>query len=1404
MGSGAGVRTRTPQSQDADQWHERLKTLAGSDGHDAEIADEALQRCHAGRLTVHDMRLVLLGMASFPEWTPARRAVIEALSANPDLAREVLLAHTQIEVWPAPRFEQAAPGTAERSGRVTTAMIASIGPPGEQVTGPVQHAATSRAAKDRAALALLAHLAGVALPVDPPAELDGTADTDPQLLLPGMISEVFERRLNHALDAAQAPDHLLETEALRRAHGGRLRHRDIYRLLLNARGSGWEAVRTAALHRAAAQPPAPAHLLHWAAQHVTEGTPEGGEEGALVYEEEPAGLPGHHQVRARLTWGERVSTGPVRSAASRKIAKHYAASALLAELSGLPEPTVKIEEKPPRPTSITIPQQGQNPLKYLNKHHQLETITKPQATLRTHGSRTECTYSCRHRATDTLVTATGTGPNKAEARQAAALKLLHQLQAVDNAATTDAPSGHGTPRQPPLSAPAPPHQRSTPRPVLPVGNRDARTLLTAAVESMCPVVFVPPSATREAGWQVRDQGDRALPMTDLPTPLTAETHKARGWWIPLREGIAVLAQAPAQASPTVTFWQRAQHIALQLVRAQAIYPAIGEDRHGVWKAGPIPPAAEEALKNLAAAAPPGAVPSSVPVPQQLASFCDAFTDTLVRTPAAVLFADSPWTAPTPQAVDAETERAVRGWLDAVEDHVDGGATPLFLLNVEDPTDEQAAIGRLSVGLRLAASDADAYVDAGEVWSGAQRLGDEHAASVRRRVIRALRRAARTCPALAGLAGQDLPERFTMHARAIEALLEQETQLAETGVRVVWPAALRTALDTTTIVGTTPGMPSPDSTHQHHGAPKFSLTSMLDFRFQVVMRGVALSEEEMDALAEAARPLVRVRGEWVLADSVVRRRARHRLLGQLPGTQALTAALSGYVTAENTIVPCKPAGHLATIIRVLKSGEDHHPTPPPAGLQGTLRSYQQRALTWLAHTAELGFGAVLADDMGLGKTLTTLAFILHHQRNTPGPILVICPASLVATWCREAARFAPDLQVHPYHGPERTLAAITDTTVVVTTYGLLRRDHARLAEHSWGLVVADEAQHAKNHNTGAARHLRTLPAVTRLALTGTPVENNLSELWALLDWVNPSLFGTLKAFRARWATAAEKNPDGPEAAELARIISPFLLRRLKTDPGIAPELPAKIDRPRYLRLTTEQAALYEAVVRETLHQIQNASGITRNSLVLKLLTALKKITNHPAHYLREAPPRAAETSAFTTRSSKTAALVELLETIRPREEAALIFTSFVALGHMLNAHLDHLGHHPVFLHGATPLHERQRMVDDFQAGRHPVMILSLKAAGTGLTLTRAAHVVHFDRSFNAAVEDQATDRAHRIGQHQSVTVHRLITEETIEDRIDELLRHKRALQSALPTAGDQALAQLSDQELADLVRLGTPR
>ncbi|MFJ2217865.1 SNF2-related protein [Streptomyces sp. NPDC101062] len=1394
---------------DAEQWHEALKRLAGADTDDTAMAHDAVRRSRAGLLTVRDMRLVLLATGDVPGWAPARQAVIDVLARKPETARQVLATHTQVEVWPPPRFEET---TAVQDGtEVQVTVAAVVGLAESQVTGPARSGPTGREAKDRAALALLARLSGSALPG---AEPD--SDGEPaRLVLPGMPTEVFEQRLRRAVESGHGPGVELEEEALRRARAGRLRHRDMYLLLLATRGQAWTGVREAALQRAVAMPPAPARLLYWHAEQY-------GQDRGLTYQEEPGDAQEGHHTRARLATGEGTATGPTRSAPTLKIARHYAACALLAQLAGLPEPAYQADDKPAPTPKITIPGQEQDPVKHLNKHHQLDTVTKPEASARTLGSRAEVTYSCRHRASDTLVKATAAGPDKTVARRAAALKLLRKLSSLDHTVPADAAGRTGVERRPdrperesavPLPAPAEP--RNTERPALDVGHRQAQELLRDAVTSGCGIAFVPVGAGRPAAWWVRDNGRRALPMTGLPAPLIADPRPdgQAGWHVPFLEGLHVLRRTPRGVGATGVFWQRALHIALQLVAARLVYPACTDDGQAVWRVGPLPPAAEHALTALAAAAPTGAVPPAMTARQALTAAGDAIADALVRTPAAALFGPSPWTHPDQMSVDTACQWAVRGWLDSVEDQVDGGVAPLLILRVEDPSDDQAATGRLTADLHLAPADADVgaesvgagvLVPAGQVWSGAARLAGQQPDAVRPRVLRALRRAARRCAALAGLAGQDHPQRCTLYAGAVEALLEQEAELAEHGVRVVWPEHLRTALQTAAVIGTEPATGTGD--HQPAGkAPRFSVTALLDFRWQVALDGVALSEEEMDALAEAARPLVRIRGRWVLADTVLRRQARHRLLGQLPGTQALSAALTGTVTVDDSVVPCRTAGQLADMMGVLTGGE-HHPeaVPAPGALRATLRGYQQRALTWLAHTTRMGFGAVLADDMGLGKTLTALAFTLHHQQHTRGPSLVVCPASLVATWCREAARFTPGLNVHAYHGPERSLESVTDTTVVVTTYGVLRRDQARLAARTWSLVIADEAQHAKNPASATARHLRALPSTTRLALTGTPVENNLSELWALLDWANPELFGTLKTYRSRWANAAEKDPNGEKALELGRLIAPFLLRRRKSDPGIAPELPAKIDQPRLVRLTTEQVGLYEALVRETLQQIQASRGITRNGLVFKLLTALKKITNHPAHYLREDPATQAGTAEFTARSAKTAALMDLLQTIRTRSEASLIFTSYVQMGHLLRHHLDRHGYDPLFLHGATPLPERQRMVDAFQAGQHPVMILSLKAAGTGLTLTQAGHVIHYDRSWNAAVEDQATDRAHRIGQQQTVTVHRLITEHTVEDRIDELLTHKRALASAVLTGGDRALAQLTDRELADLVTLGARR
>jgi SNF2 family DNA or RNA helicase len=637
-------------------------------------------------------------------------------------------------------------------------------------------------------------------------------------------------------------------------------------------------------------------------------------------------------------------------------------------------------------------------------------------------------------------------------------------------------------------------------------------------------------------------------------------------------------------------------------------------------------------------------------------------------------------------------------------------------------------------------------------------------------------------------------------------------LAELGVSVDWPPHFTDVLTSTAVIG---AAHDDGDDHDDYDAPAsggyLSLERLVDCRWHINLDGEPLTDAEMTALADAAAPLIQLRGRWLLIDPETARRARDRRLAPLPSLDALAAALSGSLTLGDETLPAHPAGTLAALVDALRQAPDSpQPIPAPAGLTGTLRHYQERALAWLAHTLGLGFGALLADDMGLGKTLTTIALHLHRVESTQPtgptkPTLVVCPATLTTNWQREIARFAPGTTVVRYHGADRTLSVddLDQNSVVVTTYGTLRRDTDTLTAARWGLIIADEAQHIKNPASATATALRDLPADARLAVTGTPAENNLTELWAILDWTNPGLFGTRTAFRARYA-AVEKDPGVPAAAQLARLIGPFMMRRRKSDPGIAPELPDKVHHHRIVALTDEQKGLYEATVRDTMERIAASTGIERRGQVLKLLQALRQICNTPALYLKE-PLGEADPAALVRRSGKLAALDDLLPALAEHSEAGLIFTGYVQMGRILEHHLRARGHRAVyFLHGGTPPARRQDLVDAFQRDSEPapLFILSVKAAGTGLNLTRAEHVIHYDRPWNPAVEDQATDRAHRIGQRRTVQVHHLITEGTVEDHINELLARKRALTDAVLTSGESALAELDDTELAALVTLGS--
>jgi superfamily II DNA or RNA helicase len=933
--------------------------------------------------------------------------------------------------------------------------------------------------------------------------------------------------------------------------------------------------------------------------------------------------------------------------------------------------------------------------------------------------------------------------------------------------------------------------------------------------------------------------------------------------VPVAEALPILLSidpnAPDHAGRTVRrtlgVWAAAATAGVGLIARGRLLPTVDDAGIDVWRVGPLGPADLTWLRELAASFPPAAhalpVPDSRPMRIRSAEslirdLWDAVADTLVRSPAAPRSVASPafaapgrtqvddlaeWLADTTGGLSAGASLGLR--IEALAP--DAGPRPpaaagaedaedklfddelfdddeLFELDADDHAgadDFAGAVGlagstvtaprfRLVLQLRSTA-DPSLIVDAANLWDQPESVLARFGAQADTDMLLALRRGASVWPPLADVLAQASPSVLDLDDDALTQLLGPAAEeLAGAGIEVLWPSAL---LDDglTLRAAATPSSITPTPEKLTGGG--FGLDALLQFQWQLTLNGDLLDPAEIAALSEAKRPLIRLRGRWVALDPAMLARLRRPPRTRMPMTEALGAVLAGSADIDGETVPVVAEGALADLAaRVAGLAANAVSAPPrldpPAGLAATLRPYQQRGVAWLVGMCDVGLGGCLADDMGLGKTIQVIALHLHRRAAKDGPTLVVCPASLLGTWEREVRRFAPELPVRRYHGGERHLRGLAVDEIVLVTYGVVLRDAAELCGADWGLVVADEAQHAKNPLSRTARELRKVAASApaRVALTGTPVENRLSELWAILDWTTPGLLGNLEAFTRRVAIPVERYKSPEATASFAALVRPFLLRRKKSDPGIAPELPPKTETDRIVPLAAEQVTLYEAVVRDALEEIANKDGIERHGLVFKLLVSLKQICNHPAQYLKQRAPLAGG------RSGKLAAFDELTDVILAGGESMLVFSQFTQMATLLQQHLDARGIGSLYLHGGVPVHRRQEMVDEFQNGAAPVFLLSLKAGGTGLTLTRATHVIHYDRWWNPAVEDQATDRAYRIGQDRPVQVHRLIAEGTLEDRIAVLLERKRELAEAVVGSGEGWIAELSDDELTELVSL----
>jgi len=893
--------------------------------------------------------------------------------------------------------------------------------------------------------------------------------------------------------------------------------------------------------------------------------------------------------------------------------------------------------------------------------------------------------------------------------------------------------------------------------------------------------------------------------------------------IPLDEALPELLAGDASERLRLSgrAWAAAAAAGVGLIARGRLLPTVGAGGTDVWRAGPLDPADLSWMRQLATAFPPTAhalaVPGSRPMrlrsPEALIrELWDAIADLIARSPSASRSTASPafaaveptpvgdladWLADTTDGlaagarlglrIEAVLSPAITG-ADVTGEPDDEAGESDDEADAEDETgaDESGPAFRLVLQLRSNA-DPSLIVDAAKLWGQPEAVLSRFGAQAETDLLLALRRGAPMWPPLAEALRHASPSVIDLDDDALTSLLGPAAEdLAGAGIEVLWPSSL---LGDGLKLRAIPA-PVPDKLTD----AGFGLEALLDFRWQLTLGGAELDAGEIAALAEAKRPLIRLRGRWVLLDPTLLDRLRHPPRTRMRVSEALGAVLAGSADIDGETVTVVADGLLADLAaRVAGIAAAPAPVGTPPGLMAMLRPYQQRGLSWLAGMCEAGLGGCLADDMGLGKTIQVIALHLYRREAKPGPTLVVCPASLLGTWEREVRRFAPEIPVRRYHGGGRHLQDLAADEIVLVTYGVVLRDSALLAEAGWGLVVADEAQHAKNPLSRTARELRVLPAPARIALTGTPVENRLSDLWAILDWTTPGLLGHLEAFTSRVAVPVERYRDAEATARFAALVRPFLLRRRKTDPGIAPELPRKTETDLFVPLTAEQVTLYEAIVRETMEAIATKQGIERAGLVFKLLTALKQICNHPAQYLKQAGPLAG-------RSGKLAAFDELTDLILASGESMLVFTQYTQMGTLLQQHLDGRGIGSLFLHGRVPVPRREEMVIRFQAGEAPVFLLSLKAGGTGLTLTRATHVLHYDRWWNPAVEDQATDRAYRIGQDRPVQVHRLVAEGTLEDRIAALLETKRELADAVVGSGEGWIAELSDTELAELVSL----
>lgn len=778
-------------------------------------------------------------------------------------------------------------------------------------------------------------------------------------------------------------------------------------------------------------------------------------------------------------------------------------------------------------------------------------------------------------------------------------------------------------------------------------------------------------------------------------------------------------------------------------------------------------------------------------------------------------------------------RSARQWIAHLDD-ASASRTVRLCMQLTEPSDELSdaealtSLWRLSFHL-VTTDDPPIVIDAEQVWSSdaasaglLERIGgeDETAADV---LLAELGRAARLWPRLEESLTDASPIGLDLSlSDAYEFLRAIRPILDESGVEILIPSwwgharsrlAAQLIIESETLSEEDAAAWRADPSR----ASEFGLNSKVDYSWRISLGERPVSIEDFRELARRGTPLVRLDGQWIeiRSEDVA---GAERFVEQHPGgrmsvLEAMRLA-NGVDNADDDVLPVmgmQATGWVAEVFGIGDNDTRMNGLEQPELFRGTLRPYQLKGLSWLVFLGRFGLGACLADDMGLGKTIQIIA-LLQYERQVAadpsciGPTLLVVPMSVLGNWKRELNRFSPEIRVHVQHGLGRPMddefrAIAASHDVIVTTYSLVTRDCEMLQTVDWWRVTLDEAQHIKNPPTKQTAAIRALESRHRIALTGTPVENRLTELWSIMEFCCPGYLGTTGDFRRRFAIPIERHRDEYQAHRLRALVQPFVLRRLKTDKNVITDLPPLVTTKQTVTTTPEQARLYDTVVEKMLHKVDNAEGIRRRGLVLASLVKLKQICNHPAHYLQSVGEDPGPIDP--ARSGKATRLIQMLEEVIATGDRALIFTQYRKMGHLLVSMLRHeFDIEPLFLHGGTAQLKRDQLVERFQSGdpASPIFILSLKAGGVGLNLTSANHVFHFDRWWNPAVENQATDRAFRIGQNKTVSVHKLISIGTLEERVDQMIEEKTKLAEQIIGTGESWLTELSAGQLRDLLTL----